>query len=263
MKLAGLVEYDGADFAGWARQPNARTVEGELSNALETILRHPVKISVAGRTDAGAHASGQVVSFETDTSLSPDDIAYKATAVLDRDAALRRCVEVPGSFDARRSAVSRSYEYRIVNDPVRSPLHRRNAVYIARNLDLDALRRCAKLALGVHIFRAFTPTKTHHSRFEREVMESRWGMDGDMIVYRITANSFLYGMVRALVGTMIEVADGSRSLDSFEELLSGGERREAGASAGAEGLTLVGVGYDLELSAVSCQPSANIGEDFL
>ncbi|MBA2691148.1 MAG: tRNA pseudouridine(38-40) synthase TruA [Rubrobacter sp.] len=251
MKLAGLVEYDGADFAGWARQPNPRTVEGELSKALETILRHPVKMSVAGRTDAGVHASGQIISFEAETKLSPTDIAYKTTAVLPKDAALRRCVEVPESFDARRSAVSRSYEYRIVNARVRSPLRRRQEIYIARNLDFDSLERCARLIRGVHNFRAFTPTKTHHSRFEREVMETRWETEGDMLVYRITANSFLYGMVRTLVGTMVEVADGSRDLESFESLLSGGERKEAGASAGAKGLTLVGVGYGFELSAVS------------
>jgi tRNA pseudouridine38-40 synthase len=244
VKLAGLVEYDGTDFSGWARQPGRRTVECELSKALETILRHPVRMSVAGRTDAGVHASGQVVSFETGGDLLPEDVAYRATAVLPRDVALRRCVEVPSSFDARRSAVSRSYEYRIVNAPVRSPLRRRDSVYVARNLDPDALRGCAKLMLGVHDFRAFTPAKTHHARFERTVMESRWDVKGEVIVYRISANSFLYGMVRALVGTMIEVADGSRAISSFESLLSGAYRREAGASAEARGLTLVGVGYD-------------------
>lgn len=257
MKLAGLVEYDGSDFAGWARQPNARTVEGELAKALETILRHPVKLSVAGRTDAGVHASRQIVSFETETGLSPEDVAYKTTAVLPKDAALRRCVAVPDSFDARRSATSRSYEYRIVNAPVRSPLRRRDAAYIARNLDFDSLERCARLMLGVHNFRAFTPTKTHHSRFEREVFESRWGREGDMLVYRISANSFLYGMVRAVVGTMVEVADGSRDFSSFEGLFSGGERKDAGASALAKGLTLVGVGYD------GWSVSENMGEEIL
>lgn len=244
MNLAGLVEYDGSDFSGWARQPDTRTVEGELMKALETILRHPVKIAVAGRTDAGVHASGQIISFETDSELPPGDIAYKTTAVLPKDAALRKCVEVPDAFDARRSATSRSYEYRIVNVPVRSPLRRHRSAHIARNLDLDALEKCAKFILGVHDFRAFTPTKTRHSRFERNIMESRWEGSGDMLVYRVTANSFLYGMVRTLVGTMIEVADGSRDFSAFEGLLSGGERKDAGVSASARGLTLIGVGYD-------------------
>lgn len=264
MKLAGLVEYDGAGFSGWARQPGRRTVEGELAGALETILRHPVRLSVAGRTDAGVHASGQVVSFEAGTGLSPGTVAYKASAVLPEDVAMRRCARVPDGFDARRDARSRSYEYRVVNAPVRSPLHRRRAVYIARRLDLDALRGCAKLVRGTHDFRAFTPAKTHHTRFERTVMESSWERSGDLLIYRVAAGSFLYGMVRALVGTMIEVADGSRSPDDFEGLLSGGERREAGTSAPARGLTLVGVGYDWpEVSGFRHQVSGDTGEDFL
>ncbi len=115
------MEYDGADFAGWAAQPGARTVEGELSEALSTVLRQPVKLSVAGRTDAGVHASGQVVSFDADPDLLPAQISYKATAVLPKDLALRRCVAAPDGFDARRDARSRSYEYRVVNDEIRSP----------------------------------------------------------------------------------------------------------------------------------------------
>lgn len=256
MKLAGLVEYEGTDFSGWARQPGERTVEGELSKALETILRHPVKMSVAGRTDAGVHASGQVVSFETEAELSPDEVAYRATAVLPKDAALRRCVEVPYSFGARRSATSRSYEYRILNAGIRSPIHRRDSVYIARDLDFEALAVCAESLRGVRDFRAFTPTKTHHARFERNVFESSWEREGELLVFRISANSFLYGMVRALVGTMIEAADGRREISSFEALLSGGERKDAGASAAAHGLTLVGVGYDcLDISGAT-------GEEF-
>ncbi|MCA1847626.1 MAG: tRNA pseudouridine(38-40) synthase TruA [Actinobacteria bacterium] len=141
---AGLVEYDGTEFAGWAAQPGVRTVEGTLSEALSTVLRHPVKMSVAGRTDAGVHASGQVVSFEAETELEPPVVAYKTTAVLPEDLALRRCVAVDEGFDARSSAKSRSYEYRIVNDAVRSPLKRRGEIYVARDLDLDLLQNVAK-----------------------------------------------------------------------------------------------------------------------
>jgi len=145
VKLAGFVEYDGADFAGWAAQPGLRTVEETLTDALETVLRRPVKLSVAGRTDAGVHASGQVVSFSADTDLRPALISYKATAVLPEDLALRRCVSVPEGFDARKDARSRSYEYRIVNDEIRSPLERRRASYVARKLDFGLLERAASL----------------------------------------------------------------------------------------------------------------------
>ena len=243
-RYAGLVEYDGSDFAGWAAQPALRTVEGTLSEALGTVLRQPVKMSVAGRTDAGVHASGQVVSFEARTELEPSVLAYRATAVLPEDVALRRCVAVDEGFDARKSAKSRSYEYRIVNAPVRSPLRRRHAIYVARGLDLDLLQSAARLVRGTHDFRAFTPSKTYHVRFERIVTDSFWERSGDLLVYRITADSFLYGMVRALVGTMLEVADGGREMASFERLLSGGERSEAGAALASQGLTLVGVGYE-------------------
>jgi tRNA pseudouridine38-40 synthase len=181
-KYAGLVEYDGSEFAGWAAQPGMRTVEGTLSEGLRTVLRHPVKLSVAGRTDAGVHASGQVVSFETEGDLDPPQVAYKATAVLPRDLALRRCLMTNEGFDARRDAKSRSYEYRIVNDPVRSPLKRRRATYVARELDFGLLQSAAELVRGTHDFRALTPARTYHVRFERIVNESAWEKSDDLLV---------------------------------------------------------------------------------
>ena len=247
MKLAGLVEYDGTDFAGWAAQPGMRTVEDELSGALGTVLRHPVKLAVAGRTDAGVHASGQVVSFDAGTGLAPPTVAYKTTAVLPEDVALRRCVEVPGDFDARRAARSRSYEYRVVNDEIRSPLLRRRASYAPQRLDFDLLREAGALVRGAHDFRAFTPSRSYHVRFERIVGASGWTREDGLLVYRITADSFLYGMVRTLVGTMLEVALGRRELASIGALLSGAERKDAGFAAPSRGLTLVGVGYDEDL----------------
>jgi tRNA pseudouridine38-40 synthase len=244
LKYAGLIEYDGADFAGWAAQPGVRTVEGVLSEALSTVLRQPVKMSVAGRTDAGVHASGQVVSFEAQTDLRPALISYKATAVLPRDVALRRCVEVPDAFDARRDALTRTYEYRVINDEIRSPLQRHRAAYVPRVLDLDLLSAAGALVEGTHDFKAFTPSKGYHVRFERVVTHSRWTGRGDLLTYRITSDSFLYGMVRTLVGTMLEVAGGKRDLTQFARLLAGGSRSEAGPAVTSRGLTLVGVDYD-------------------
>jgi len=250
LKLAGLVEYEGSGFAGWAAQPGQRTVEDTLSESLSTVLRQPVKLSVAGRTDAGVHASGQVVSFSADTGLAPGDVAYKATAVMPRDLALRRCVEVPGEFDARKSALNRSYEYRVLNAGVRSPLVRGRSVYISRALDEKALRRAAEALMGEHDFRAFTPSRSYHSYFVRRVWESYWHREGEELVYRITANSFLYGMVRALVGTMLETADGKRPPHDLAALIDdpAARREDAGPAAPAHGLTLTGVGYEgLEL----------------
>ena len=244
MKLAGLVEYEGTGFTGWAAQPERRTVEGVLSEALSTVLRQPVKMSAAGRTDAGVHASGQVVSFRAQTELRPALISYKTTAVLPRDVALRRCVAVREDFDARRDARSRTYEYRLVNDEIRSPLQRHHAGYAPQRLDLELLQEAARLVEGTHDFRAFTPQKSYHVRFERIVTRSRWSRHDDLLRYRISADSFLYGMVRTLVGTMLEVAGGKRDLTEFDRLLSGGNRSEAGPAVTSRGLTLVSVGYD-------------------
>jgi tRNA pseudouridine38-40 synthase len=244
LKLAGLVEYEGTGFAGWAAQPERRTVEGVLSEALSTVLRQPVKMSAAGRTDAGVHASGQVVSFRVQTELGPALISYKTTAVLPDDVALRRCVAVRDDFDARRDARSRTYEYRLVNDDIRSPLQRHHAGYAPQRLDLDLLQEAARLVEGTHAFRAFTPQKSYHVRFERIVTRSRWSRHDDLLRYRISADSFLYGMVRTLVGTMLEVAGGKRDLTEFDRLLSGGKRSEAGPAVTSRGLTLVGVSYD-------------------
>ena len=244
MKLAGLLEYEGTGFAGWAAQPERRTVEGVLTEALSTVLREPVKVSVAGRTDAGVHASGQIVSFEAETELRPALISYKTTAVLPNDVALRRCVAVRNDFDARRDARSRTYEYKMINDEIRSPLERHHAGYTPQRLNLDLLSTAASLVRGTHDFRAFTPQKSYHVRFERVVTTSRWTGNDDLLRYRVTADSFLYGMVRTLVGTMVEVASGKRDLAEFDRLLSGGRRSEAGTAVPSKGLTLVGVGYD-------------------
>jgi tRNA pseudouridine38-40 synthase len=244
LNFAGLVEYDGTNFAGWAAQPGLRTVEGTLADALGTVLRQPVKLVVAGRTDAGVHASGQVVSFEAETELAPSSISYKASAVLPEDLALRRCVAVVEGFDARGDAGSRSYEYWVINDPIRSPLARRRAIHVARRLDLGLLREAAHLIRGVHDFRAFTPAKSYHVRFVRAVEESSWEARDGLLAYGIRANSFLYGMVRGLVGTMLEVAGGKRELANFARLLDGDERSAAGPAAPARGLTLVSVSYE-------------------
>jgi tRNA pseudouridine38-40 synthase len=131
-----------------------------------------------------------------------------------------------------------------VNDEIRSPLERHHAGYAPQRLDLDLLSTAARLVEGTHDFRAFTPQKSYHVRFERIVTGSRWTRQNDLLRYRITADSFLYGMVRTLVGTMLEVAGGKRDLTEFDWLLSGGKRNEAGPAVGSRGLTLVGVGYD-------------------
>jgi tRNA pseudouridine38-40 synthase len=236
------LEYDGGSFRGWAAQPGLRTVQGELEAALATVLREPVQLTVAGRTDTGVHATGQVASFRTDAEVredlarrlngvGPDDVAVTAAAVADDD------------FDARHSAKSRSYLYRVVARSVPSPFEQGRALWWPHRFDLDALRKSAAALPGTHDFTAFTPTQTDHVRFDRDILAASWDRNDDILTFRITADAFMRNMVRILVGTMLEVASNRRSVDSFTKLLTGASRTEAGNTAPPHGLYLESVSY--------------------
>jgi tRNA pseudouridine38-40 synthase len=232
------IEYDGSAFAGWARQPDRRTVQGELERALAVLLREPVSLTVAGRTDRGVHAWGQVASYE---GLPATPVSVNA--LLGNDVAVVACAPAPDGFDARRHARSRTYCYRILRRRERSPLERGRALWWPRRIDREALDRCAGLLAGTHDFTAFTPTETEHVRFERNVVAARWEPRGDVLEFWIEADTFMRHMNRILVGTMLEVAGGRRSLDSFAALLQGRPREEAGPTAPPHGLYLAAVTY--------------------
>jgi len=233
------LEYDGTRFAGWARQPGERTVQEELERALETVLGQEVPLTVAGRTDRGVHAWGQVASYRHEAvdprnlnGLLPDDVAVLASTPAADD------------FDARRDAVSRTYCYRVLNRRTRSVWLRDRALWWPREVDREALGACAAALVGTRDFTAFTPTETDHVRFSRDVPAAEWREDGDLLEFWITADTFMRHMNRVLVGTMLDVAVGNRSVESFVALLDGAPRSAAAATAPAHGLALASVAYE-------------------
>jgi tRNA pseudouridine38-40 synthase len=226
--------YDGGEFTGWARQPGQRTVQEELERALATILGEPIPTSVAGRTDAGVHALAQVASYRHE-ALDP----RRLNGLLPHDVAVLSSEPAPADFHARHSAKSRTYCYRLLAAPVRSPFEYGRAFHVPGKLDREALDACAAALMGTHNFTAFTPTETHHTRFERHVIQAEWRDD----VFWIEADSFMRQMVRVLVGTMLEVAAASRSYEEFAALLDGAPRSAAGRTAPAHGLYLASVTY--------------------
>ncbi len=236
------IEYDGSGFHGWARQPELRTVQGVLEAALGQVLREEVLLTVAGRTDTGVHALGQVASFETAAEMPPD-LARNLNGLTPDDVAVRAAEPVDDGFNARFDARSRSYLYRVATTKAASPFERGRALWWPHRVDREALDACAAALVGTHDFTAFTPTQTDHVRFERDVFAASWTDEGEILAFRITADAFMRNMVRALVGTMLGVASSQRTVESFEELLEGRPRTEGGDTAPPHGLYLESVSY--------------------
>jgi tRNA pseudouridine38-40 synthase len=244
MKTKLTLEYDGGEFAGWARQPGLRTVQEELEHALRTILGdrgtdgEPLVLTVAGRTDRGVHAWRQVAGYAHE-AVDP----ARLNALLPPDVAVLTAEPAPEGFDARRDARSRTYCYRVLNRRTRGVFTRESALWWPQPIDRDALDACAEALTGTHDFTAFTPTETDHVRFQRDVWAAEWRAEGDLLEFWIEADTFMRHMNRVLVGTMLEVAARRRTVEEFTRLLAGWPRPEAGPTAPAHGLALASVAY--------------------
>lgn len=236
------LEYDGTGFHGWARQPGLRTVEGAVRDALDAVYPHWEGLAVAGRTDSGVHATGQVASVVVEGGPPLERAAAALNTALPEDIAVVGADEAPEGFHARFSARSRSYLYRVVLGGMRPALDARRALWWPRPIDADALFQAAALLVGEHGFRAFTPTETRHEVFVRHVFSATWEASDDRLDFSITADSFLRHMVRAIVGTMLEA--GSSAPDRVRALLDGRTRADAGLTAPPWGLYLVHVAYE-------------------
>jgi tRNA pseudouridine38-40 synthase len=235
------LEYDGTGFRGWARQPGERTVEGALRQSLTAVFPHWESLAVAGRTDAGVHATGQVASVDVQGGPPSGRAVEALNAALPDDVAVLGAEDAPPGFHARFSTHSRSYRYRVLARRAPSPLDARRALWWPRPVDSDALEAAAALLVGEHDFRAFTPTETQHEVFRRSVLAAAWEQDGERLDFVVTADSFLRHMVRTLVGTMLEAGAGAP--ERISGLRDGADRAEAGLTAPPWGLYLERVEY--------------------
>jgi tRNA pseudouridine38-40 synthase len=248
------LSYRGAAYAGWQRQENAVAVQQVVEEALERLLGQPVRVAGASRTDAGVHARGQVAHLEMERDFPPRGLVHGTNRFLPEDVRVLAAAPAPPGFHARKSAWGKEYLYRLSRAPVIPPL---DSLFVApapaAGLDLDRMARAASCLPGRHDFSAFALAGGSHGQPFRRIVSARWeerSEEGtDELAFRIVGEGFLRGMVRALVGTLIEVGTGKRTPESFAGLLAGRSRGEAGPTAPAHGLVLERVLYPLEWRA--------------
>jgi len=239
-----ILEYDGTRYHGWQRQKNAPTIQEAVEQALARLTGEAIRVIGSGRTDAGVHALAQVASFHTASTLPLSAFLNGLNSLLPLDIAILDVAEAPRDFHARKSARAKTYEYRILNRPVRSPLHRGYSWWISQPLNLSAMQAAAAALLGEHDFSAFQASGSSVKNSVRRITRADWiETPADTLIFTITATGFLRGMVRSLTGTMVEVGRGKRRPEDLAGLLQTGERRRTGPTAPPQGLFLMEVVY--------------------
>jgi len=241
------VAYVGTQYEGWQRQPRRRTVQQEIESALEKVLRTPASVQGSGRTDAGVHARGQVAHFDTVSALATERIREGTNHFLPADVRILRAAEVPSHFDARRSVLSKEYRYRLLRADVMPP-HLYPFVTLCRTeLDLPLMEEAARALVGRHDFIAFRATGGSARTTVRTVGRAAWVQRGRELVFRIEADGFLYKMVRRIVGSLVEVGRGARTVPDFRELVGAGKSCKAAPAMESRGLHLWRVRYSRKL----------------
>ncbi len=244
MNYKAILQYEGTRYRGWQTQGNTEnTIQGKLEALLTKMAGEPVEVNGSGRTDAGVHAAGQVISFRCKTEKSPKEICRYMNEYLPEDIAVLSVEEAAPRFHARLNAVGKTYVYRIWNAPVRNVFRRRFTTWIQKPLDLEAMEQAAALLCGTHDYRAFCSLKKFKKSTVRTIEKIEIGKIGQEIRISYTGDGFLYHMVRILTGTLVEVGLGLRKPEEMTEILEGQDREEAGRLMPPEGLTLESVEY--------------------
>ena len=243
MNIKVVLEYDGSGFAGWQQQAHGRTVEAELKRALKAVTGQDLKVYAAGRTDAGAHAEGQVVSFQTDGRITPHRLVAALNARLPADVAVLSGEEVPDDFHARYSAKWRRYRYRYLDRPSRPALARGRCWHVRGALDVAAMSAAAKALAGKHDWTSYCSASEPPDARVRDMRSARVVRRGDMVELELVAEGFLRGLARSIAGALAEVGRGQRPPEWVGEVLEARDRRRAAKTAPAGGLTLMEVIY--------------------
>jgi tRNA pseudouridine38-40 synthase len=238
------IAYDGTAFAGWQMQANQRTVQGVLEEALLPVEGTRVIVHAAGRTDAGVHAAGQVVSFSLTSGIACDALVLALNVRLDRDVRVMGAEEVPNNFNARFDARRKTYHYAIYSAPVVPPPLRHFVWHVPQPLDVRAMNEAAAALVGEHDFAAFQAAGSDVVTTRREVLSSRVVARDGQVVYEVTGTGFLRHMVRNIVGTLVDIGRGRRAAADMTHVLQARDRAQASATAPPQGLTLVRVDYD-------------------
>ncbi|OGL64526.1 MAG: tRNA pseudouridine(38-40) synthase TruA [Candidatus Tectomicrobia bacterium RIFCSPLOWO2_12_FULL_69_37] len=242
-RLVVWVEYDGTDFRGWQVQPGARTVQGELEQALSTLCGGAVRVVGSGRTDTGVHALGQAAHFDTRSGLSLLKVRLGVNGLTGPDLAVVDCREASPGFHAQHDALGKTYRYRILNRRSPSPLRRSRAWHLRAPLDVERMARAASFLVGEHDFAAFCREQGRPASTVRCLERLEVGREGDEIVIEAAGNGFLRHMVRTVAGTLAQVGRGERAPGSLKEVLASRDRTQAGPTAPPQGLFLVRVDY--------------------
>jgi len=235
------LSYIGRAYHGWQIQPDVTTVQAELNHALSTVLRTPLDCMGAGRTDTGVHAKQMVAHFDLDTKLDVNDIVYKLNVLLPKDIHINSIKEVLPEIHARFDALSRTYIYKISR--TKDAFNFLNAHTYTLPLDVDLMNQAAKILFEYTDFQCFSKVKTDVKTYNCTIMEAHWKLDANSLNFKIKADRFLRNMVRAIVGTMIEVGAKKRTLEEFRKIITSKSRSNAGTSAPANGLYLINIEY--------------------